>query len=267
MKNNPIIIPFIELIKRSFSNVLLNIEYFIQLAWLPILILTGLALLEQNIIITLSASSLFATFVSVYWCRKIVLNEDVIWNNLKFKQIWNYICKYILFILIFITPAIIITIIFVSINYTNIKASENVSALYSLPLLATIVISVFCVRLRMALAASAVDDKELGFELAFKLSRQNTARLFFALIIIILPVSIITQMLGLVTTSFETNIVLRIIWNILFYTLTMLSATFYASYDAHVYQYFAYFYHKAIEDGEAQEAGSLAEEKIKARRD
>ena len=40
-----------------------------------------------------------------------------------------------------------------------------------------------------------------------------------------------------------------------------------ASFDAHAYQYFTYFYHKRTEDEEAMAARTLVEEEIKHRRD
>ena len=267
MMNKPIIIPFIELIKRSWSNVLLNNEYIIKTAFIPALILAGVALLSPNPFTTLLFSGIFTSFVSVYWCRKIILNEDISKDNLRIREVWNYICKYILFIIIFLAPAIIIVMILATLNYASIKASENANEIYALAFVATIITSFFCVRLRMSLAATAIDDKELGFKLAFALTKGNTARLFFALIAIILPVSIASQFWATLYGFFESNILLVGIWNIVFYGLNMITAAFYASYDAHVYQYFTYFYHRAIEEGEAIEAGKLVEDEIKARRD
>lgn len=267
MTDKLITIPFLELIKRSFNNVLLNSEYFVKIALIPVLGLSLIAMLNLNPLITMLFSGVGAIFISVYWCRKIILNENVNKDNLYLKQIWNYMCKYMIFILIFLAPAIIITAISVALNYVAIKTAENAYILYTIPVLATLVVSFFCVRLRMALAAVAVDDQELGFKLAFKLSQGNTTRLFFAIIIVIMPVSITLQIIASLYGFFEGNIILQFIWNLLFYGLNMLSAAFYASYDAHVYQYFSYFYHKAIEDFEAREAGELIEEKIKARRE
>lgn len=265
--NKQIIIPFIELIKRSWSNVLLNNGYIVKTAFIPAVILSIIAILGSNVFVTLIFSGLLASFVSVYWCRKIILNEDISKDNLHVREVWNYICKYLLFILIFLTPVIFTVTILAMLNYTAIKTSENATGVYALAFLVSIITSFFCVRLRMALAATAVGDEELGFKLAFAISKENTTRLFFALIAVIIPVSIASQIWASLYGFFESNFVLIAIWNMVFYGLNMLTAAFYASYDAHVYQYFTYFYRKAIEDGEAQEAGELIEDEIKARRE
>ena len=267
MMNKTVTIPFIELIKRSWSNVLLNNEFIIKTACIPAIILTGISLVFSNTFITILLSGLSAHFVSVYWCRKIILNEDISKDNLHIRAVWNYICKYFLFILILLTPALVTIMFWAILNYATIQNTENVAGIYALALFITLITSFYCVRLRMALAATAVEDEELGFKLAFNLSKRNTRRLFFSLIAVILPVGIVSQIWAILYRFFDSNYILIAIWNLVFYGLNMLTAAFYASYDAHVYQYFTYFYRKAIEDGEAQEAGQLAEEKIKARRD
>jgi len=265
--NKTIIIPFIELIKRSWGNVLLNNEYIIKTTCIPAIILAIIALLVPNQLIVLLLSGLLSNFVSVYWCRKIILNEDISKDNLHIREIWNYICKYIMFMLVFSIPVIIATIVLVILNYATIKSAEELSGIYALAFVVMIVTVFFCVRLRMALAATAVGDKELGFRLAFNLSKGNSFRLFFAFIAVILPVGICSHFWAILYNFFADNFILIAIWNIIFYGLNMLTAAFYASYDAHVYQYFSYFYRKAIEDGEAQEAGKMIEEEIKSRRD
>ena len=267
MMNKQIIIPFIELIKRSLSNVLLNNDFIIKTICIPAIILTGVGLLPINPLIAFLISGLLANFVSVYWCRKIILNEDVAKDNLHLREVWNYLCKYILFILIFLAPIVLLVMVWAILNYATIKTTESASEVYIITSIVSIIALFFWVRLRMALAATAVGDKELGFRLAFTLSRGNSYRLFFALIAIMLPVWVATQAWSTLYGFCASNFILIAIWNLVFYGLNMLAAAFYASYDAHVYQYFSYFYRKAIEDGEAQEAGQLVEEKIKARRD
>ena len=63
----------------------------------------------------------------------------------------------------------------------------------SLPILIAIITSIFCIRLRMSLASTAVGDNEISFALAWKLTRGNTFNLLIALFMMVIPLIFVSQ--------------------------------------------------------------------------
>ncbi len=278
---NNIKIPVWELFRRSFGYVLLNISYFCKLATIPALIVALTRIFANNssaLIFSMIVSFVFSSFVAVWWNRLIILNETCSLQNLKLSVLGKYIIKYILFIVILIAPAFMSTLVLVVINMEdmhtlansisaqNVISQENIDLL-TIPMVIMIVCSVLCVRLRIALAATAVEDKEINFVMAWNITKGNSIRLFVALLGVSLPIMLLSHILLYALSMVGASIVGALLYFVASSFLTMLLECFYASYDAHAYQYFVYFYRKEIEDNEAKEAGELVEKEIKARRE
>ena len=120
---NEIKIPFFELFKRSVNYVMINMAYLFKLAIIPVIICTFTEIIDKTPatvwifkLINLSIS----TFVAVWWCRLVVLNETVSFGDLKLSIVGRYLLKYIVFIGILIAPALIALLVTSSLNGISI---------------------------------------------------------------------------------------------------------------------------------------------------
>ena len=77
MNNPKIVIPFWEVIKRSFNYVLLNSSSVVRLIAIPVLVMAGGQMLFKSQGMLLQLVLLFLTaFVGVSWSRLVILNEQ-----------------------------------------------------------------------------------------------------------------------------------------------------------------------------------------------
>ena len=102
---------------------------------------------------------------------------------------------------------------------------------------------------------------------SFLLTEGNTWRIFGGLLITGLPAQIMYIVLMQISVILPPSNLAVLSVLFLSAIVSGLDICIKASFDAHMYQYFAYFYHKQIEDAEAAAATNLVEEKIKHRRD
>ena len=273
MNNHKVIIPFVELIKRSAHYVLFNFSFLVRLLALPVLILAGMQLWARDYNTSVQLVLLFlSSFVGVSCCRRIILNEQSRFSAAMLGYTLRYLLTYLLLSLLLFGPGILVLMgVYV---FGGAAQQEQFAALASgkigmedaagiliWPLIAIIVSSVFCARLRIALAASAVGDREVGLKTAFLISRGNTWRLCGGLILLSLPIQILTMLtIRIFSVIPAAGIFAGVVWG-------FVDVCFKASFDAHAYQYFIYFYHKQIEDAEDSAARNLVEDEIKRRRD
>lgn len=158
------------------------------------------------------------------------------------KRELNYIGKGILFFAIVAVSAFLLG--FVSGFIGGFFPADTV-VYDKLPLFAALVCIMFGFRFYLAFPAVAVDNKEIGFQKSFAITKGNTNKIFWGLVVIMLPGWISLIVLMLVYRGLNTDIYLI---KMLFATLTLIisfaDAGIKASYWAHLYQYFIYFYQK-----------------------
>ena len=278
MNNSKILIPFWELIRRSMSYVLFNYTTLLRMIFVPVLLMFSTQILLKQNILSQFVTLVLMSYLGVACCRKIVLNEHSRLNSEYFRYMLTYLLRYLGITLLIIIPGIIVLVVTYSSSdeATKIAVIDIVSGRSSIetginvlfwPLIATFVSAVYCARLRISLAGAAVNDQDIDIRQSFMLTAGNTWRIFGGLFIMGLPIQIMYIVLMQVSAILPQSNVVILVMLLLSAFLSGIDICVKASFDAHTYQYFAYFYHKQIEDAEAAAAKTLVEEEIKRRRD
>lgn len=280
MNNPKIVIPFWEVIKRSFNYVFLNFSSVSRLIAVPFLVMAGGQMLfkSQGMLLQL-VLLLLTAFVGVSWSRLVILNEQPRFSKVLVGCIFRYLLNYLGIALLLLCPGILVLMgMYVfgdaaqqeqfALLAAGKGSLEGSARILIWPLVTVIVSSLICARLRLSLAAAAVEDREIGLINAFRISRGNTWRIYGGLIIIGLPVQILyVLVVQMVVVMPQGNQFFSAVGIIAGAALSLVDICLKASFDAHAYQYFTYFYHKRTEDEEAMAARTLVEEEIKHRRD
>ena len=279
MNNSKIIIPFGELVNRSLSYVVYNYAILFKMMIVPVLLMFAVQLLLPKLGISLFVMMIISSYIGVACCRKIVLNEAPVLSADYFRYMLVYLLRYLgISLLIFSVGSIFLGIVYlfgdevakttvIGILQGKAPGLDASITIYFYLLIALLVAAFYSVRLRLSLASAAVNDQDINMLQAFQISKGNTWRLFGGFILANIPVLVIYFILLKLAMYLPDNLLWGLVFAFLGTIANGIDICIKSSYDAHVYQYFAYFYHKQIEDAEAAAAKQLVEEEIKRRRD
>ena len=115
-------------------------------------------------------------------------------------------------------------------------------------LLLLVTLFVICVvfsRYILIFPAVAMDDKEIGFETSFIITKGNCNKIFWGIFLIALPVFFANFFIAHIYISMaSSDFGINILFSLLVLVQNILDIALKGSFLAHIYQYFAYFYHK-----------------------
>lgn len=278
MNNSKIIIPFGELVNRSLSYVVYNYAILFKMMIVPVLLMFAVQLLLPKLGLSMFIVMIISSYLGVACCRKIVLNEEPVLSADYFRYMLVYLLRYLgISLLIFSVGSIFLGIVYlfgdeiakttvIGILKGKAPGLDASITIYFYLLIALLVAAFYSVRLRLSLASAAVNDQDINMLQAFQISKGNTWRLFGGFILANIPVLVIYFILLKLAMYLPDNLLWGLVFAFLGTIANGIDICIKASFDAHVYQYFAYFYHKQIEDAEAAAAKQLVEEEIKRRR-
>ncbi len=133
-------------------------------------------------------------------------------------------------------------IVLISVVLSSVNIPE--SAVYFFFLI-PMAITLFLSRFFLVFPAVSVDDKELRLKNSFYMTKGNANRLFWGQIVMMLPgivlLMVLTRVYGVVGTAGYLN---KLIFTILFISLSFFDTCLKSSYYAHIYQYFTFYSRK-----------------------
>lgn len=261
-ENKDIIInlPLGETLRRCFSYFTTHIVSLTQISFVWFLILLtydtlsgfpSLCSLNQKLCndgtaenISFLALSISSIAVAIAYMRQIVLNEkaDGVMHINFGKRELKYIWTGLLFVLIVAAIMFVVMSVF-SVLATLLHINENLfSFMFFLVLL---FILALCSRLLLVFPAVALDDENMNFVKSFKITKGNTLKIFLGQIILMLPILIFLFILSYCFNLLESNnILIKVMFTLCLFILSFIDAGLKATFFAHIYQYFMYFYQK-----------------------
>lgn len=253
-------LPLGEAVRRSFGYVFSDFGLLVKISALWFLLLwlidiwagfPSLCSLSNEAcrgggkqILSFAALSLASFAVVIAYIRCIVLHlVPEGYGTLNFgKRELLYIGKVLVLIGIIAVPAFLFGVLAGFIGaLLQVEAAVSVR----LPLLGAFICLFVSFRFYLAFPAVAVDNKEIGFQKSFRLTKGNNNKIFWGFVVIMLPGWLSLIALALIFRSLNSDMYLV---KMLFATLTLIisfiDVGIKASYLAHLYQYFIYFYQK-----------------------
>lgn len=267
MKNN-INLPMFETVYRSFTCVLKNFKpflkicsffivlWFIELATnLPSLCSADEAYCRTDSIgkIMTFIHYLAATIVSVSVIRFIILKENTSWFHVRFgKNNIKFIAYNILIALMIIIPSALMIMIGGAAKYSG---SSLIATKFfaSLGILTFIGLCIYCFRLCLVYAGSAIYDKSMTLSKSHTLTSGNMFKIFFGQVLLVIPTIILVTIVYKVYTLTEWNYTGKSIFVLIGILLSFFDSAVKASYYSHMYQYFIYFSNKKAATPQAKE--------------
>lgn len=258
--NSNIILPFGETIRRSYSYVFTNFQTLIKVcaAWFVILLvydmITGFPSLcslnsavcnggwAQNV--SVIALSFSAIAVIVAYIRNVVLRTVYSsFMNLSFgKRELRYLLAGFLFVVIVAIPAFVYG--FITGFASSMMHMDKLifTQIFFIGLLAMLII---CARFYLVFPAVALDNPDITFKKSFLISRGNANKIFWGQVVIMLPVFTALVILSVLYRAIGSDsYIVKMTFAALMLTISFVDAGLKASYLAHLYQYFMYFYQK-----------------------
>ena len=258
MKNN-INLPMFETVYRSFTCVLKNFKPFLKIC--SFFIILWFIELATNLPSLCSADEAYcrtdkignlmtvihylaATIVSVSVIRFIILKEKTSWFHVRFgKNNIKFIAYNLLIALMIIIPSALMIMIGGAAKYSG-SSPVTTKLFASLGILTFIGLCVYCFRLCLVYAGSAINDKSMTLSKSHTLTNGNVLKIFFGQILLVIPTIIIVTIVYKVYTLTEWNYVGKSIFVLAGILLSFFDSAVKASYYSHMYQYFIYFSNK-----------------------
>ena len=172
MNNPKIVIPFWEVIKRSFSYGSIKCASVSRLIAVPVVVMAGgqMRFKAQGMLLQL-VLLLLTAFVGVSWSRLVILNEQPRFSKVLVGCIFRYLLNYLGIALLLLCPGILVLMgMYVfgdaaqqeqfALLAAGKGSLEGSARLLILPLVTGIVSSLICARLRLSLAAAAGENRE-----------------------------------------------------------------------------------------------------------
>ncbi len=248
---NKINLPFGETIKRSFLYTVLNgkllakmlafglvlLAYEIWSGFINLQALAAETAESANSWQVLSGNLLYmlvSVAVMVNYCRFIVLKAPVDFGSLAFfKRVAILMLAMFVFIFSISVP---LTILF------SLAQALASSVLYLLVVVLGITFVICLSPMYLYFTGLAVEDKNITLKEAFSLTKGNYNKIFWGAILMRLPCLLATLGLGVwCNVALPEIYVSKLIFSVVFITLSLLDTCFAASYFSHVYQYFTFF--------------------------
>lgn len=256
MKTDTIVkLPLMETVVRSFMSVIKNISTFAKIC--SIFVLLWIAEIMAGLPALCSANESYCRFdtashilmllmylssavVSVNTIRGIILKQDFKWFHLPVgKYTVSYIGYTLLIAAMIIIPSALILMISGAGEYAGI--SKQTAAFLNAAFIATFIgLSIFCFRLYLVFAASAIGDKEMTLAKSYALTRGNMLKIFFGQMILVIPTILIVVATLSIYRITEWSIVGNSIFVLIGMCCSYFDAAVKASYHSHLYQFFIY---------------------------
>lgn len=136
--------------------------------------------------------------IAVAWHRRIILDEHprLSGSNIATKSLWRYVGVGLAIILIVIVPVLAVvvpTFLFLfPFSSVGVPARTPTGLAVLIPLIFVIYIAAFAVMLRLSvlLPARAIGNSSLTFKETWRRTRRNTWRIFWGLVICMLPATL-----------------------------------------------------------------------------
>lgn len=253
--NTPVKLPLIETIVRSFMYVIKNLSVLAKICSVFLLlwiaeILAGLPALcsadesycrfDAVSRILMLLMYLSSAIVSVNTIRGIILKQEFKWFHLPAgRYTVSYIGYTLLIATMIIIPSALILMITGAGQYAGI--SGQTAAFLHAAFLATFIgLSIFCFRLYLVFAASAIGDKEMTLSKSYALTKGNMLKIFLGQMLLVIPTILIVIIVLNIYQMTEWGLVGNSVFVLLGMICSYFDAAVKASYHSHLYQFFIY---------------------------
>lgn len=248
---NKINLPFGETIKRSFLYTIFNGKLLAKVLSFGLVLLAyeiwsgfvGLQALSVKSSLSeddwrVIASNLLHMMVSiavmVNYSRFIILKSPLDFGSLSF---FRRVIVLMLAMFIFIFGiSIPLTLLF------SLVQALGIPVLYLISLLAIIAIVICVSPISLYFIGIAIEDKNMTLREAFSITKGNYNKIFWGSVLIMIPCMIATLVLGFLYNMYlPESYILKLVFSLVFISLSLLDTCLKASYFAHIYQYFTFF--------------------------
>lgn len=256
MNNNIIKLPLIETVTRSFMYVIKNITtvskissiflllWFAEmLAGFPFLCSTDNAFCTTNISHSILAILLYisSAIISISVIRNIILKQE--YNFFHISAGFNLV-KYIGYQLLIAVMIIIPSTLILMISQASQSPDLSIFTKYFLgaAFITTLIgLSIFCFRLYLVFAGSAINDKEMTLGRSYTLTKGNMLSIFAGQVILALPTIILLGIIFSLYPLSNWGFIGNSIFVLAGLLCTFFDAAIKGSYYSHIYQYFMYY--------------------------
>lgn len=263
-------LPLGEAVRRSFSFVFNHMEAFIKISLLWGILIVGLDALENFPSLCLSDAKncntqnslnlylwlMFIGEISVavtYIVYVIERPEYKSFFNLHFgKKELKYVWALLKLVFAGLALSMIVGVFIGS--FMRLIGQDNMrqlSVLFSV--ISFFVIIMFLSRYILVFPAIALNNAEINFEKSYQLTKGNINAIFWGAVVISLPMALANVFVaGLYYAVGVESWVLKLVFSFILIGLNLLNDVLKASFLAHIYQYFIYFYNHNQPKGEAE---------------
>lgn len=256
MSKNPIRLPLFETVSRSFMYIIKNLStlgkicsVFIVLWFAEMLCgLPALCSVNESYCIQSNASNvllallyLSMAIVSVNTIRSIILKQEFKWFHLSVgAYTLRYIGYAVLLWLMVVLPTAMILMISHSAGQTQVSVITAV--FLGVASFATCIgMVLFCLRLYLVYAGSAIGDRDMTLGKSYTLTAGNMLKIFGGLVLIAVPTFVIVAVLTVVYRMTEWGFIGDSVFVLLGMLCSYFDTALKASFYSHLYQYFVYF--------------------------
>lgn len=262
-------LPFGEAIKRSFNFTFNHIDSFFKISLLWGLIITGMDAFEGFSSLCMAGDEscaaqqglnlymimMFFAGISISISYIIYVIERTEYKRLfnlrlgkkDFKYMWAMIKLIFAGVLISVLVGLLFGIIGRAMGLGTVRQISFVFSMISF-----FFVGMFLSRYALVFPAIALENKEINFEMSYTLTKGNINAIFWGAIVISLPM----MLANIIITSLYfaiggDNIIINFLFSFALIMASLFNEALKASFFAHVYQYFIYFYNHSQKKEEA----------------
>lgn len=256
-------LPLKEALKRSFYFAFNHIDTFLKISLLWGLIIAGTDALEgfpslcsagdENcmaqkggnlyILIMFFAGVSISVSYIVYVIERTEFSRffNLFWAKKNFKYIWTMIKLIFAGIIISFMVGLLFGLIFHALGLGSVKQVSLVVSLISF-----FFVGMFLSRYALVFPAIALENKEIDFETSYKLTKGNINAIFWGAVAISLPMTLASiVMTTLYFAVGSENWLINFLFSFALVMISLFNEALKASFLAHIYQYFIYFYNQS----------------------
>lgn len=262
-------LPFGEALKRSFGFAFNHIETFFKISLLWGIIITGLdawadfpllcaagdeSCIAQkggslNILVMFFASISITVSYLIYVIKRTEYQK---WINIRlekkdFKYIWAMIKLIFAGMAISLFIGLILGIIG---RVLGLGGVRQLGTLFSM--ISFFFVGMFLSRYALVFPAIALENKEISFEASYKITKGNINAIFWGMVVTSLPMMLLNMLVaGLYFALGPENWLINFLFSFVLIMISLFNEVLKASFLAHIYQYFIYFYNRLQKKDEA----------------
>ncbi len=253
-------LPFAEALKRSFSFVFNHMEVFwkISLLWgvlltliealegFPSLCLTEECSNQQRFPVSMWFTLLAGVSIMISYITYVIKRTEYkSFFNLRLdkrdlKYLWAAVKLIVAAVVIAFVSSLILGIIG---KFLGLALEKSTFIL--LFMLSLCVVLFFFMRYTLVFPAIALENSEIGFEKSYALTKGNINSIFWGSFFISLPIILMNLFIVSFYMALGKNIYIDFIFSFILCMLGFINIALKASFFAHIYQYFIYFYEKS----------------------